>query len=189
MLREHRVVEELRVLRDDPDLPAQAAKVGRADVHPVDQDRPVSPGRRTAARAQQRRLAAPVRADDRDRLARLDRQVDEVERRRRHPGCTRSRRAGTRSALLTPSMRGPLRLAWIVGIRSNSSKMRSRGRSRGLEFGVDARQLADRVGDRGEERVELQQRIEAQRLARHPHAERCACLPLTPDRCPPASAS
>src|SRR3546814_2113167 len=74
-----RIVEQHRVLRNDPDLGAQALLGHRLDVLPVDRHPPTLRVIEAKEQSRDRRLARPRRPDARQRLARADRQADAVQ--------------------------------------------------------------------------------------------------------------
>src|SRR6266849_3580393 len=71
--------EQYRVLRNQPNLPAQRAKRKRAHIFPVDLDDPGGGIIEARDQVDQRRLARAARAYDGDVLARADGQNDVVQ--------------------------------------------------------------------------------------------------------------
>src|SRR5918996_2595033 len=111
-------------LKDEPDLAAtQASQLGLAQpVDPLAVEPHLSGGRSIEAREQieQRRLAAPTRAHDRDELAALDRQVDAAQREHLSaPGVVGLRQA---SCLEHACHVGSSRIVSRCSIRSSQSR-------------------------------------------------------------------
>ena len=76
MLRGDRVVEEVVLLEDDPDLPPQLAVVERLHVDAVEEDRPLGRLEQPGQALDERRLAAAAPADDGDRAPGRDLERD-----------------------------------------------------------------------------------------------------------------
>ena len=92
MFARDRVVEEVALLQHEADLPPERPVVERAQLEAVEPDRPLGRLHQAGEQLDQRRLARAAAPDDRDRLARLDRERDAPPGSAATPG----RRSGSR---------------------------------------------------------------------------------------------
>ena len=156
---EDRPREQERLLRHDPELRAQRARLDVAQVVAVDQDPPL--GRVVEARGElrERRLARARRADQRDRLAGRDVQVDVRQ------GGLGARRVGERDVVerelaAQPRQRERARPVAQVGLLVEQLEDLVERRHPGLVGRVELRELLDRVeevvqrGDEGDEHAD-----------------------------------
>ncbi len=157
-----RVLEEDGFLDDHADLAAQAAKLHFANVVAVDANRARIDLPETREQVHERRLAAAVGADQGDRFTVRHGKVDSGENGRALVVAERqildldrvAMPRQSRPALVFRHARPPVhQAADAVGRRRGA-----------LDFRVDIRQLADRIGRRGQHRVEGEQVLDRHRL-------------------------
>ena len=168
------IVEERRILRDDANLPAQAAQVHRADIGAVDQDKAVIRIVKPRDQADQRRLAAAVSAHQGDRLAEADFQMYVRQNRPSRLVREADITEFDGGSMLGQPRRGRIRDHTRLAI--DESKDPVGCRRTGLDARVHAGKLSYRVRNGGKQEVEEKERLVVELPVRKADAEQLGFL-------------